>query len=220
MDDLTIEALVDGGLLVEGSGEQYALSGGFVEDVEASNDAIRTDDGGDPFAESSGAETAMRHVVDDDPGLVSKYLAVDRRMPETSFEETLNAVFVLDQFIDPRPKTAGVPDGFLPIRCEHLEAAVNLYRRAIVYCWREECEPCDVMKEDFETVFDTAPDDVALFAVYGPDCAVSLQRRFDVEGAPTVLFFVDGSVDFRLTGGQYLDTLESEIDRFRNVSSP
>ena len=94
---------------------------------------------------------------------------------------------------------------------------MQLTRRAVVYVWQEDCEPCDLVRQTLEDLLD-APEDIALFAVYGPDWAELLYEEFDVAGAPTTLFVLDGEVDSRLNGPHYPESYEGELETLRELA--
>jgi hypothetical protein len=88
-----------------------------------------------------------------------------------------------------------------------------------VYVWREECRPCDIVREWFEELFPEPPDDIGLYAVYGPDWAETVKEQFDVTVGPTTLFVVDGRVDCRHIGARTKASVEKEIENIRTLSS-
>jgi hypothetical protein len=85
--------------------------------------------------------------------------------------------------------------------------------------------PCFAVRlfvEAFQVFFtnDEPPGDLLLLAVYGPDCPRLLDREFDVSGAPTTLFTLDGRVDSRFVGAPSTDGLETEIETLRERTPP
>jgi hypothetical protein len=76
-----------------------------------------------------------------------------------------------------------------------------------------------VVRDDFEEIFEPPPDDLLLLSVYGPECPVLLEERFDIVGAPTVLFVRGGTVDSRMVGGREKTAIESEIETLRELSN-
>jgi hypothetical protein len=55
-------------------------------------------------------------------------------------------------------------------------------------------------------------------AVYGPDAPVLLEERYNVVGAPTTLFVLNGRVDARLQGAHEEYKIESEVQKLRELS--
>ena len=153
----------------------------------------------------------------DNEDLAAEYLALVRAdIDGFTHEDRLRSLPLLDALRDGVPNE-GSPDPFVPIRGPSLPALLPLYERAIVYTWREDCPPCDVMRDAFEAVFETPPRDIALFSVYGPDNAELLYEHYDVVGGPTTLFCYQGSVDARLTGAYAEQIVEREVRKLREV---
>lgn len=152
-----------------------------------------------------------------EPSFVARCLALASHTPELAGEEIVRTAVVLDQFADRAPLSDGAPERFLPICGDRIEIAVALSRFAIVYVWREECPPCDVMCREFESRFTKQPEDIALYAVYGPGWSELLSERYDVGGGPTTLFFADAAVDARLVGAHYGATIGHEIEQLRET---
>lgn len=133
--------------------------------------------------------------------------------------EWLRTTAVLSQLDRPLPRTEGAPRAFFPIHGDWLGVFLDLFPNAIVYVWREDCDPCDVMKGEFDDIFDEPPDDLALFSIYGPDHARFLHEEYDVTGGPATLFVLDGEVDARLYGAQYRNVIDNEIEVLRDLSA-
>lgn len=133
-------------------------------------------------------------------------------------KEWLQMAAVLSQLSDPRPRAEGAPKAFLPIHGDWLDIFMDLFPNAVVYVWREDCDPCDLMKEKFDEIFDEPPDDVALFAIYGPEHAQFLSEAYDIAGGPATLFMLDGEVDVRLYGAHYRKVLDNEIATLRDLA--
>ncbi|SNR66459.1 hypothetical protein SAMN06264855_13110 [Halorubrum vacuolatum] len=87
--------------------------------------------------------------------------------------------------------------------------------RCLVYVWREECEPCEVVSKALAGMVggDDPPAAIPL-AVYGPDDATVLYRSYDVVGAPTVFSTVDGRVDTTITGPADESKLTAAFEAF------
>lgn len=132
--------------------------------------------------------------------------------------EWLQTAAILSQLAQPRPRSEGSPRAFFPILGDWLDIFMDLFPNAIVYVWREDCDPCDVMKEKFDEIFGEPPDDLALFAIYGPDYARFLEEEYDITGGPATLFMLDGEVDVRLYGAQYRAVIDNEIGMLRDLA--
>lgn len=163
-------------------------------------------------------EEALAGLDEEDEVFLVEYAALADTLLESATEDLIRWTAILDQFKADATPTSGSPEPFLSIAGEKLPSILKLFSPAIVYVWREECDPCDIVREDFESIFTDAPGDIALFSVYGPDNSVMLQERYDVRGGPTALFIADGRVDSRLVGPHSRSALESEIEILRDVA--
>jgi thiol-disulfide isomerase/thioredoxin len=215
-----LETLIDAGVLEPSdSGDSFSLSAGFLAAVADAEDAL---------AGGSSIESALDERFDDgtvvealasldgvDRQFVATYCALADRFEALAHDDLVRTVAVLRQLQGEAPRTEGAPDQFLPVHGERLSALLPLTQRGIVYVWREDCEPCDLVRETLEDLLEEDADDVALFAVYGPDAAEYLYEHYDVGGAPTTLFVVDGEVDSRLQGAHYSESYAGEIETIR-----
>jgi len=147
---------------------------------------------------------------------IAQYLTLAEAVDGLEFEKRLRLVPTLQQLYRPAPDR-GAPKSFTPVRPGQLPFLLNLYKRAIVYVWRDECPPCDTMVEEFDTFFSEPDDDLALLTVYGPADPQFLEERYNVRGGPTTLFVLDGEVDARLHGAQFSSVIESEIETLRTL---
>lgn len=110
----------------------------------------------------------------------------------------------------------GAPDAFLPVTAAELRTIVALCDPCIVYVWRRDCDPCDLMRETFGELLEKPPADLLPVAVYGPDDAQLLSKRYDVVGGPTTLFVSDGRVESRLIGAHHGSVVENEIEAIKS----
>jgi len=213
-----VQELIDSCVLeVINRGDLLVLTDDFVTDIQEyrtrfeslPRDAIRAE-----MLQPDGDEYDLNAVFEgfsDDMSVLAEYHALSECTDELTQSERLQVLQVLDQFRE-TSSTDGVPDGFIPVQGNRLSSLVKLTPAALVYVWRHDCEPCELVKEDLEVLIETPLEDIALFAVYGPKWASELRGVFDVIGAPTVLFFLDGKVDTRLQGPNPRRALETEID--------
>ncbi|AXG06098.1 thioredoxin [Haloplanus rubicundus] len=156
-----------------------------------------------------------------DPDFLARYVALRNRTDDLSPAQALTLTVVIGQFESGTPRADGAPEAFLPVSGEDLVRLVKLHERCVVYAWREDCPPCDAIRSDFDELFgDEPPGDLLLLAVYGPDCPRLLDREFDVSGAPTTLFTLDGRVDSRFVGAPSTEGLETEIETLRERTPP
>lgn len=111
-------------------------------------------------------------------------------------------------------RTSGVPEGFQALLGAELPAFVSQHPTAVVLVWQSDSDPCETVRDDLETLFEAGeiPDEVGKAAVEGAVDTELLATEYGVTAVPTLLFFVDGTVDSRLVGAHYLETVRSEID--------
>ena len=100
----------------------------------------------------------------------------------------------------------------LPVR--QLESFLDAHPASIVYCWREDCEPCDAVRRHLEDLRERGaiPDGIGLGAIYGPDNARVLSEEYDIGGSPTTLFCSGTRIESRCVGNPGPNGLQREID--------
>ena len=213
-DDL-LQRLVSAGVLVRtDETDEFTLSDSFRAARTVHLAALE-----DLSADASAREaTAFTEGTPVDPNVVPlETLATVKALDDTLEFELENATLLTLSIglgaEDHDLPTSGVPAAFTPIRGTTIATFVDLHAAAVIYCWREDCPPCDTVKADLEALLDSGriPDTVGLGAVYGPDCPTLLQERYDVAGAPTTLFCVNGRVDSRYVGARTPTVFEAEI---------
>jgi thiol-disulfide isomerase/thioredoxin len=222
-DDL-IGDLVDADVLVAGEGETFSLSERFADEREAARrryeSAEETERAGllaDPLGMEA-VPAALERVLDA-PAVLADYETVAAFLPGLEHAGRVGVLNVLGTLRRGSPPDEGAPAAFLPVHGDRLPALVRLQRAAVVYVWREDCDPCDLVREDFDELFDDRPpEDLMLYAVYGPDWVEELYEAFDVAGAPTTLFVKDGKVDARFLGAHTRSALENEVGILREHS--
>ncbi|QLG64151.1 thioredoxin family protein [Halorarum salinum] len=126
----------------------------------------------------------------------------------------LSLLPVLRLFRPVETPTEGVPDPFVPVPAAHVPHLTRVFSPAVVYVWLDDCDPCETVKADLESVFES-PREVMPFAVYGPDHREFLAEEYEVTAGPVVLFVRDGAVDSRLYGAQGPRSIETELDVLR-----
>ncbi len=162
--------------------------------------------------------SALLELGEDDSRIIAEYLALDA-FDCLSHVDRLRALTTFDSFYSPPPRSEGSPQSFLPVCGDRLPFLFEMYDRAIVYIWREDCPPCDIVKTDLEEIFPEPPDDIALLSVYGPESGELLAEKYSVTGGPTTLFIRDGRIDFRLYSAPSRDLLERECQRHRELAT-
>ena len=207
--DEIIDGLVAGGTL-ESSATGLVPSEAFRATVTERRTAIAKGD-------LPGSLPDRLRTADVEPKVLATYDVLSERLPDVSPTQVVVLAVLLTSTDRARPPGSGAPDGFLPVHGDELERLVTLCDRCVVYVWRDDCAPCEQVRPTLSGVFGAdPPDDVLALSVYGPDCATRLQRTYDVVGAPTTLFTLDGRVDARFVGVADKGAFERELDTFRN----
>lgn len=153
----------------------------------------------------------------DDVPYLAELLALRDRLADS--ETALQVFPALDLFGENPPPVDGTPELFVQVTGGRLRTLVKLYERAIVYAWGYECPPCETVREDFDELLDEPPEGIPLLAVCGEGCHELLYEEFELRGAPTVLFVIDGQSDLRLEGAQHREVLENELQQFPSILS-
>lgn len=219
-DDL-IGDLVDADVLVAEEGDTFSLSERFADEREAARRRYESAEGAERaglLADALGIESvpaALERVLDS-PAVLADYETVAAFLPRLEHAGRVGVLNVLGTLRRGSPPDEGAPSAFLSVHGDRLPALVRLQRAAVVYVWREDCDPCDLVRGDFDELFeDRPPADLMLYAVYGPDWAEELYEAFEVAGAPTTLFVKDGEVDARFLGAHTRSALENEVSILR-----
>lgn len=221
-----IDRLTAAGVLTveEGESDDILLSEGFRDLIDDACRVLSDTDGTAPRVDVEVSDNEQGRIdellaLTDDEEVTAEYLALVRAdVDGLAHEDRLRSLPLIDA-LRGEVTDDGSPDPFVPVRGSSLPALIPLYERTIVYTWREDCPPCDLMREDFEAVIEKPPEDIVLFSVYGPDYAETLHEHYDVVGGPTTLFCYRGAVDARLTGAHSEQIVESEVRKLREVAT-
>lgn len=199
-----LETLVSAGVLSTTSTDTYTLSTQFV-DARGRTQSPLEADGDEALSEAvARLDLPTRLLVD-----VAVLHGFD---PTVELDTAVSIAWTLSLFDESIP-TAGVPDGFVPVMPDEIETFVSSFRASVLYCWREECDPCEVVRADLESLVDEGafPAWVGRGAVYGPDGAAELSKAYDIGGAPTLLFFIGDRIDCRYVGAKDRETVAREL---------
>jgi hypothetical protein len=100
------------------------------------------------------------------------------------------------------------------VRGEDLAALIET-EDVLAFVSKKGCDPCDRVRMKLETLLadGVLPDDVVVAEVPGADWQRLLYEEYDVVGAPTLLFGIDGHVEMRLTGDPHVEQLHSDVQR-------
>jgi thiol-disulfide isomerase/thioredoxin len=210
----TISTLLAHGVLVETDADgELAFGRDFLESVAERTEQVRRDAWSDAgLTRLAAYRDTFAAVAADSPRLLGTYWALDDALADVSFAELLRVLVVVDQLMHPPEKTAGAPDGFLPVRGDRVAGSSRLVRHGVIYVWREDCDPCDVMAGQFDELAADLTEDAVLLSTYGPDWARELNDAFAVAGAPTTLFLKNGAVDSRLVGPYESHIIAAELE--------
>lgn len=152
-------------------------------------------------------------LADGNLEFLTYYLALADLAPaDRPYHELVRLVLSIYQLRDAPSGSELTPKHFINVGGDWLDVYVKSSERAVVYVWREECPECDIVREDLDDIFDGPSEELGLYAVYGPPYAKELHETFNIVGAPTVLFVMDGKVDARLHGPHQKSVLEREIN--------
>lgn len=212
------DQLLSAGVLDEADDGAFVLSDTFRDTrSQLLNEIEETVDVSSELETVTGGSVRVPDDRQEQRSMLATYRALEDLDGGLSRKRRLQIIPLIDRFTDPPTRSDGAPDGFTSVSGSQLKSLIRTSRRAIVYVWRDDCEPCDVMKAEFEDLFHDHPIDIALLAIYGPKYP-SLLREYDVGGAPTTLFIREGTVDARLHGAHYRDMIEREIEILREQS--
>lgn len=215
----SLERLVESGVI--GADEQSVrLTDAFrdaVDDRREELAALDEDERRTRLADvyGEGVASGLFEPEDDHLDAVASALALGEAVDDPD-EALLTALPVVES-LRHAPPADGAPEAFLPIRGDQVAPLTHLFDRAIVYIWREDCDPCDVMREEFDDLLDGTEEELALFAVFGPPHAAHLHERYNVGGGPTTLFFLEGEVDARLMGAHHQEMIVDQIEMLREL---
>ena len=186
------------------SSHEAALSGRSEEEVEA----IVAEALDDPDVAKLIAEK-----MHDRPTVVAGLVTLHEFLPRAEPAELFPILCTLDRFDSDPPRDAGSPAQFLPIHGENVGAYTGLFAMSIVYIWRDDCDPCETVRERLESELPVDTENLSRFAVYGPDASRYLYDTYSVRGGPTTLFMLEDRVIKRLEGVYARDELEAATEK-------
>ena len=211
------DMLVERDVLAPSNGD-LRKSDAFLDHVEAKQSDLPESIADQDDLLSEDEKTSLEKLIDVSPRAVAEYLTVVQTCGDqlTDAERTW-VVSVLDTFEpDPVPDE-GAPELHIPISGQKVPFIEQFFKKAIVYFWRYDCDPCDLVRDDFNELLEVPDDEIAYFSVFGPNASELLYEEYDVGGAPTTLFFLNGRVDVRLVGASYPNVLEKEVNYLREL---
>jgi thiol-disulfide isomerase/thioredoxin len=216
----TLNDLVTADVITEADDRaSIRLTTTFRENLKTEQKAISTPDD-EVFTnvarEITDDEDDAQSLVEDHTDLIASFRALSSFNIDLPPAERILIVVILSQLDRGFAPSSGTPTYFLPVYGDQLEFLFQGCKRAIIYVWRNDCDPCDVMKEEFEMIFANPPDDLVLIGVYGPESAALLEQKYNVVGGPTTLFVFNGQINARLQGSHHRKVIENEIQILKN----
>lgn len=214
-----INTLVDADILSLTDDDELSLSETFREAIDHRQSDIRPDDLEPKELNRMLSASNIKFTdLDDVPkASLAILLELDRHDVALSTDEVRRSLLIVDQLYRGVPRADGSPELFFPIRGDQMKLCTDLFPASIVYVWLEDCDPCDLIREDLEKIFPEPPDDFALFSVYGPEWSRLLHESYNVEGGPVILFMLGDRVDTRFTGAYGTTAIENEVKTFREI---
>lgn len=211
-----VRMMLDSGVLVERSDGGFELTEAFQERVETKRHEIADldpDERASRIARAwSGRDSPLDVVQALSVDSLGVLLAVNDHLNDVDERSAARILVAIERLRSESVPEDGAPNAFLPVTAAELETIVAVYDACIAYVWRRNCDPCELMQETFDEIFEDSPEDLLAVAIYGPDDAQLLSDRYDVVGGPTTLFFSDGRINSRLIGAHHASVVESEIE--------
>lgn len=209
MTQINLEKLLSTDVLEDNS-QKLALSKSFLSDSSDNMDSIDKESLENELTDEEFAKIPDQLAASQT--WVATFHSVSDYVDDATVNEHILLSLIVEQFRREIP-AEGSPDGFLSVSVDRLSQFINVCNRGLVYIWRHDCDPCDTVRSDLETLLpDVAnTDELMLLSVYGPEEPRLLHEEFDVSGGPTLLFISDGKVKARLTGAPYRDVLRNEL---------
>lgn len=213
-DDLErlVDDLLEAGVFEPAADDELRLTETYRQERQKRRQAARNLE--DEFESTAAEYTA---TGDADPSALSPEtlgdaMAVYRLADSLDRERSLLAAEALER-LESATSRHGVPDGFVELEADDIDAFMANHAAAVIYCWREDCNPCDGVREVFEGLLADGeiPEWVGLAAVFGPESPAYLQEQYEVGVAPTTLFCVDGEIDSRIVGNPGYEAFRTEI---------
>ncbi|KAB1197828.1 MULTISPECIES: thioredoxin family protein [Haloferax] len=218
MDERDVVRLVEDGVLRETETGRVELGSEFREEVEERVAVLEAseEDALDATMETAVSSQAVRALFDaHDRHRIPLFALFDMlgdSLPSSDEESRLQLSVFLFQLMNGYPQDDGTPANFFPVDADLLPIILGAFDRIVVYVWREDCPPCELMQEDLGRIA-ADREGVALFSIYGPEWKDKLEDQLGVVGAPTTLFVADGKVDSRLHGAHYPEVITEELEK-------
>lgn len=212
--DDVYDRLREGGVLEQATDERLVFTDEFSRNRERCRETVAAFDD-EAYAAAveeytDGRDDLSAENLDDD--LLADAMAVHETCG--SVDPTTSTYVALAIERSETARRRPIPDGFLSLSADEIDPFVAQHPASVLYFWRDDCEPCEEVKADFEDLLreDRIPPTVGLGAVYGPDFVATLREEYDVGAAPTVLFCSSDGIESRFVGSPGRPALRREID--------
>lgn len=200
--------------LFEEEDERLQLSDDFVSARERFRAEIgERDDGADAARLAEYVDGTPFSVDDIDDHTFADAMAIRETCETIDSGTSVHVALSLDrsESVEEDPH---VPSGFVSLGGEEIEPFLQAHPASIIYCWREECDPCSAVRDHLEDLRrdGTIPESFGLGAIYGPDNAAVLTEEYDIGGSPTTLFCSGRTIESRCVGNPGPNGLRREIE--------
>jgi thiol-disulfide isomerase/thioredoxin len=219
--EATVTELVDTGVLAPSRQDTLAVTDEFISAYYERYEryaSLESDEFHQRLADAFEDPTLVT-AANDRGGIAQEGLAayrtLEERTPSLSHHKRLRLVPMLCHYLISRSRITGVPSWFFPVDGAFAPFTTELFEKLVVYIWKENCEPCDVMKGELDEL--SFPKSITPIAIYGPPQTELLASEYDVIGGPTTLFINGGHVVSRLTGAHFKEVIQKELIYLRDA---
>lgn len=206
--------LVEDADIVRAVDDGYELTGAFERARDDARDRIATE----PVESLVSADADVDGAVlanDQQAPDFAAVLAVRELAPSIDWADAVRIASAVTRF-DGSPASEGVPDIFVPLNESEIEAFLRANELSLVVFWSDSSESCELVLADVSELEAAGElDDVALGAVYTPDCTEFTRETFQVNVVPTTLFCIGERVDSRLIGAFPPRAFRAEVETIR-----
>lgn len=105
-----------------------------------------------------------------------------------------------------------VPDVLTELDDETYEPYLDAHPDAVVFAWKRNCAPCEVMKEELDDVLAAVPDGLDVAGIDG-ELSAGFRAEYELTAAPSVLCFRGGELAETADGRQRPEEVAALVDR-------
>lgn len=211
--DVLFDELVEGGVLeVDPGTDRVTLTEAFDASLQIYEDTytgVSDEEFHSAIAEVFGfedEETAAERVdkLDVTRQELAAFLAIRSHLDEPPAVDRLAVMAGMVADVD---VGSPVPDSLEELTDDTFRAYLEDHEDAVLIVWRHHCDPCDGLKRDLEDIMELAPADVSFAGVDG-EAADAFRETFDIQAAPTTLFFHDGDLADMVRGRRSVERFD------------